>query len=73
MTELLRLGIEAVSDLPPHLQDRAGRLLLKLASRSPYQLTPEQIEDLKASIEEAARGEFATDAEVEEMWRRFER
>jgi hypothetical protein len=73
MTELLRLGIAAVRELPPDRQDLAGRLLLELATSSPYQLTPEQIEDLQASIEEADRGIFATEDEVAEMWRRFER
>ena len=73
MAELLRQGIAAVRDLPPDRQDLAGRLLLVLATRSPYQLTPEQIEDLKASIEEADRGLFATEDKVAEMWRTFDR
>jgi hypothetical protein len=73
MTELLRLGIAAVGDLPPDRQDLAGRMLLESATRTPYQLTPTQIEDLKASIEEVDRGIFATEDEVEEIWRSFDR
>jgi hypothetical protein len=34
-------------------------------------LTREQIEDLKLAIEEADRGEFATDSEMIETWKKF--
>lgn len=75
MTRLLQRGIKAMEGLSPERQDFAGELLLEIAGRSPppYQLTPEQIEDLKESIAEADRGEFLSDAEVEEMWRSLER
>jgi hypothetical protein len=75
MTKALERGIKAVEALPPDQQDLAGELLLAIAGKAtaPYRLTPEQVEDLKASIAEADRGEYATDAEVEEMWRGFER
>jgi hypothetical protein len=43
----------------------AGELLLTLAAGAPqYGLTREQIEDLRLSVEEADRGEFATDNEM---------
>jgi len=75
MTKLFQLGIKAVEALPPDQQDRAGELLLELATAAPrrFGLTPEQIEDLKESLAEADRGEFASDAEIAEMWRSFER
>jgi hypothetical protein len=75
VTELFRLGVEAIEALPPHRQDLAGALLLKIAEASApkYRLSPEQVEDLKLAIAEADRGEFATDEEMEEFWRRFER
>jgi hypothetical protein len=75
MTKLFRLGIEAIEGLPDDRQDLAGALLLKIAQASEpeYRLTPEQIEDLKLAVAEADRGEFATDEETEEVWRRFER
>jgi len=62
MTKLLEQGIEAVRGLPADRQDMAGELLLGLAGvvHSEYQLTPEQITDLKAGVAEADRGEFAT-------------
>jgi hypothetical protein len=73
MTKLLERGIEAVSKLPPDEQDLVGEWLLELAGAGlrEYVLTPEQIEDVKKAIEEADRGEFATDEEVEAVWRRF--
>ena len=75
MTKMLERGIKAVQALPPDQQDIAGELLLELAKAVPprYALTPEQIEDLKEGIAEADRGEFATEEEVEEAWKRFER
>jgi hypothetical protein len=72
MTKLLEQGIRAVQELPAERQDMAGELLLSLAARDPqYGLTREQIEDLKLAIEEADRGEFATDSEMIETWKKF--
>ena len=71
MTKLLLKGIKAVQALPPDRQDLAGELLLSLAEERQYELSPEQIEDLKLSIAEAERGEFATDEEVAAMWKTF--
>ncbi len=75
MTKMLERGIKAVEALPPDQQDLAGELLLELANAAAprYSLSPEQIEDVKAAIAEVARGEFATEEEVEEAWKRFER
>ena len=71
MTKLLEQGIQAVRELPGERQDLAGELLLTLAASDPrYSLTREQIEDLKLSIEEA-RGQFATDEEMAETWKKF--
>jgi len=75
MTKLFKRGIEAIEALPPDQQDLAGQLLLELAGRSDrqYSLAPEQIEEVKLSLAEMERGEFATDEEVEEAWRSFEK
>lgn len=75
MTKLLERGIKAIEALPADRQDIAGMLLLEIAGRSApeYSLPPEQIEDVKAAIVEADRGDFASDAEVEEAWRHFDR
>jgi hypothetical protein len=72
MTKLLEQGIRAVQDLPADRQDMAGELLLTLAATDPrYSLTPQQIEDLKLSVQEVDRGEFASEAEVAATWRKF--
>jgi hypothetical protein len=72
MTKLLEEGIQAVRDLPTDRQDMAGELLLTLAAAEPrYQLTAAQIEDLKLAVQAADRGEFATDREMAETWKKF--
>lgn len=72
VTKLLEQGIEAVRELSAERQDMAGELLLTLAAREPrYRLTAEQIEDVKLAIEQADRGEFATDSEIAETWKKF--
>lgn len=64
MTKLLEQGIEAVWALSPERQDLAGELLLGLAGADRFQLTPDQLEDLKISIAQADRGEFATEQRI---------
>ncbi|MBI5908942.1 MAG: hypothetical protein HY848_03160 [Betaproteobacteria bacterium] len=50
----------------------AGELLLSLAKTSPeYRLTAEQLEDVKLAIAEADRGEFASEREMAEAWKKF--
>jgi len=72
MTRLLEQGIEAVRALPEDRQDMAGQLLLNIARNDPrYRLTIEQIADIKLSIAEADRSEFATEREISETWKRF--
>ncbi len=72
MTKLLEQGIEAVRNLPADRRDLAGKLLLTLAASAPqFGLTAEQIDDLKLAIEVADRGDFATDQEVADAWKKF--
>jgi len=72
MTKLFQKGIEAVRDLPADRQDMAGELLLSLAKSAPeYRLTPEQLDDVRLAIAEADRGEFASDGEIADTWKKF--
>lgn len=72
MSKLLEKGIEAVRGLPADRQDMAGELLLSLAKGEPkYSLTPEQLADVKLAIAEADRGEFASDQEMADTWKKF--
>jgi hypothetical protein len=72
MTKLLEKGIEAIRALPSDRQDMAGELLLGIATSQPqYRLTPEQLEDVKLAIAEADRGEFASDTDIANVWKKF--
>jgi Spy/CpxP family protein refolding chaperone len=73
MTKLLEQAIAAVSALPEEEQDEIARIMLELASDEEYVLTPEDEAELKASIAEAERGEFATDEEIRAIWAKHRR
>jgi len=74
MTTLLDQGIQSVRELPADRQDMAGELLLTLAAVAPrYRLSAEQLEDLKLAVEQADRGEFASDQEIAATWKKFGR
>lgn len=70
MTELLEQAVERVRTLPPDQQDEFARVLLRLTGDDEpvYQLTPEEEASLAKSLEEAERGEFATDEQVRAIW-----
>jgi hypothetical protein len=74
MTSLMRKALEALERLPGERQDEIARAILNLAQRD---ASPEQIDadDLAAVLEglaQARRGDFASDAEVERAFRRFD-
>jgi predicted transcriptional regulator len=71
MSKLLDEAFEKMKALPEQRQDELARLLIELAADEPLQLTPEQEAEVAISRAQAARGEFATEEEVREMWRRF--
>jgi len=72
MTELLEKAVARVRGLPAETQDEFARILLRLAGDDAvYQLTPEEEADLIAAEAEIARGEFATDAEVEAVFSKY--
>jgi hypothetical protein len=75
MTKMLERGIEAVRSLSADCQDMAGEILLGLAGKAPYEyeLTPDQLDDVKTAIGQADRGEFATDQEMAAVWKKFGR
>ncbi len=73
MTKLLDEGIEAVRNLPDDRQDEAGQLLLAIAGRHDrrFTLSAEQVDDLRIGLAEADRGEFASDREMDQTWKKF--
>lgn len=74
MTKLLERAFEAVRALPPEAQDEIARLMLHMAADGgePEAIDPAHLPDVLASLARAKRREFATDAEVEAAFRRFE-
>jgi hypothetical protein len=70
MTELLERAVEAVRGLPPSAQDEIARLVLQLAGddESQIALSDDERAAISRSKAAAARGEFATDAQVHAVW-----
>jgi hypothetical protein len=75
MTKLLEKALEAVRRLPPDTQDEIALAMLTLSGND------DQVEDVDAAhlpavlegLAQAKRREFATDAEIEAAFRRFDR
>ncbi len=71
MTKLLEQAIETARKLPPEEQDDIARAIMQLAGASdaaPVALSPDEREAIARSKAAAARGEFASDAEVRAVW-----
>ena len=75
MTKLLEEALEAVRQLPPDSQDEIARAMLNLAGDEddPEEIEPAHLSDVLESLAQAKRRKFATDAEVEAAFRRFDR
>ena len=67
MTDFLDRAIARARTLPPDAQDEAARMLLLFAGEDGpvIQLTPDEEADLREADAEIARGELATEREVE--------
>ena len=70
MTNLLEQAIERVRALPPEAQDDLARVLLRLAGDEQpiYELTSEEEASLDIARGQAARGEYATDGQMQAIW-----
>ena len=75
MTRLLEKAVEAVRDLPDASQDEIARVMLDLAAdrQEPELLDPAHLAAVLEGLGEAGRRSFATEAEVEAAFRRFDR
>jgi hypothetical protein len=75
MTKLLEKALEAVRQLPPDSRDENARAMLNMAGDEgePQDIDPTHLPDVLESLAQARRREFATDAEVEAAFRRFDR
>ena len=75
MTKLLEQALEAVRRLPPESQDEIARAMLHLAEGE-AEREPVASAHLAAVLEglaQAQRREFATEAEVDAAFRRFDK
>jgi hypothetical protein len=71
MTKLLEQAIEKILELPDADQDDAAELLLILASRAirPERLEPATRAAVREGLEQARRGEFASDEEISAVFK----
>jgi len=74
MTKLLEKAMETVRALPSDSQDEIARAMLLLAAQDgePEPVDPSHLPAVLKGLEQARRGEFAGDAEVEAAFRRFD-
>lgn len=74
MTDLLEKAVEAVRRLAPEAQDEIARAMLRLAEDDgePEPIDPADLSAVLEGLAQAERGEFASDAEVEAAFRRFD-
>jgi hypothetical protein len=75
MTKLLERALEAVSRLSPDTQDEIARAMLRLAESDgePEAVDATHLPAVLEGLAQAKRREFASDAEVEAAFRRFDR
>lgn len=64
---------QRVRSWPAERQEQAARILVAFEGRTSgtYRLDPDEAADIDAALEEDARGEFASEAEVEALFARL--
>jgi predicted transcriptional regulator len=74
MTKLLEKAIAHARALPPEDQDTLGAVLLAMTDDSAgcVPLDDEARSAIRQGLEQARRGEFVPDAEIEALWKRFD-
>jgi len=74
MTKLLDLAIEEVRKLPPADQDETAEMLLwSIEARAgSLKLDSETLAAIDEGLAQARRGEFASEDEIEALWKRHD-
>ena len=74
MTKLLEYALEAVRRLPPDAQDEIARAMLELAANNgePQEIEAAHLPAVLEGLAQEKRREFASGAEVEAAFRRFD-
>jgi UDP-N-acetylmuramyl tripeptide synthase len=72
MIKLFEQAIARVRTWPRSRQEDAAQILLAMEAQGtePYVLTPEEREAVRAALDAAERGDIATEAEVQAMWKK---
>ena len=72
MTKFLELAIAEIRKLPPEAQDETAEMLFwTLEARAgTVQLDEETARAIDEGLAQARRGEFATEIEMSELWKR---
>jgi uncharacterized protein (DUF924 family) len=75
MIKLLQEAIETVQRLPERDQELAAEFLLSFANplAHRHQLTDDQVREVELAKREVRDGKIASDAEMDDVWRRFGR
>ncbi|MCJ2049256.1 hypothetical protein [Methylobacterium sp. J-070] len=73
MTELLDRAVETARALSPEMQDDIARMVLAYAGRDDamIELSADETADLLDAQSEMARGDFATESEVEAVFSKY--
>jgi hypothetical protein len=74
MTKLLEKALEAVKRLPPEGQDHIAMAMLTLSGNEgePEEIDAAHLPSVLEGLAQAKRRQFASDADVEAAFRRFE-
>jgi len=74
MIKLLEEAIACIQHLPPREQELAAEFLLGFSNPEAhrYQLSEQQVAEVELARREVREGKIASDAEMDEMWRRFD-
>lgn len=74
MTKLLEKAIAQARTLPPEAQDTLAAVLLAMTDEGAgtVPLDEEARAAIREGLEQARRGEFVPDVEIEALWKRFD-
>ena len=74
MTKLLEEALDAVRALPDDAQDAIARVMMLAIPNDdePEDIPAEHLAAVMEGLAQAERGEFASDAQVAEVWKRFD-
>ena len=70
MTKLFERALEEVRKLPEEQQDMLAATILSMTQEPVVDVDEETWAAIQEGLEQARRGEFASDAEMETLWRK---